>query len=207
MIKIIICDDHPLISEGLTSFLNSKSDIDVLAIASSIKQLKEILEKCTADILILDINLPDGSGADFSAEIKANYPDLKILALTNLDDTNIIRKMFNNGASGFVLKSEPMAEIEIAIRLISAGKIYMSQEVQMSLIKTQNEQKTEIPLITKREKEVLKFLISGLSTPEIAEKMSVGTETVSSHRKSLLQKFDVNRTVLLIQKAQELGFN
>lgn len=204
-IEIIVCDDHPLIAQGLSSFIGQKEDLIIVATATTARELRETLATTSADILLLDINLPDGNGLELCPEIKKKYPELKILALSNFNERSIILRMLHNGASGYLLKSSSTAEIEKAIRNIVDGNLHFGKEAQKILTTITAQELIEIPPVTKREKEVLKYLADGLTTPQIAEKMFVSAVTVDSHRKSLMQKFEVNKTVLLLQRAREWG--
>ena len=205
MIRTVICDDHPLITQGLKSYIDLNRQIQIVASAASAKELRDVLSVTDADVLLLDIQLPDGNGIDLCAEIKQTYPELKILGLSNLDDRNIILRMLNQGASGYLLKSAPMEEIEKAILHIYDGGVYLGQHAQNSLVLLKNNLSGEIPPVTRREKEVLHYLSQGLSSVEIAEKMFVSPLTVDTHRRNLLQKFNVSKTVNLLQKAKDLG--
>ncbi len=205
MIRTVICDDHPLITQGLKSYIDLNRQIQIVASAASAKELRDVLSVTDADVLLLDIQLPDGNGIDLCAEIKQAYPELKILGLSNLDDRNIILRMLNQGASGYLLKSAPMEEIEKAILHIYEGGVYLGQHAQNSLVLLKNNLSGEIPPVTRREKEVLHYLSQGLSSVEIAEKMFVSPLTVDTHRRNLLQKFNVSKTVNLLQKAKDLG--
>ncbi len=204
-IEIIICDDHPLIAQGLSSFIGQKEDLIIVATATTARELRETLAIKSADILLLDINLPDGNGLELCPEIKKKYPELKILALSNFNERSIILRMLHNGASGYLLKSSSTAEIEKAIRNIVDGNLHFGKEAQKILTTITAQELIEIPPVTKREKEVLKYLADGLTTPQIAKKMFVSAVTVDSHRKSLMQKFEVNKTVILLQRAREWG--
>lgn len=205
MIRTVICDDHPLITQGLKSYIDLNRQIQIVASAASAKELRDVLSVTDADVLLLDIQLPDGNGIDLCAEVKQAYPELKILGLSNLDDRNIILRMLNQGSSGYLLKSAPMEEIEKAILHIYEGGVYLGQHAQNSLVLLKNNLSGEIPPVTRREKEVLHYLSQGLSSVEIAEKMFVSPLTVDTHRRNLLQKFNVSKTVNLLQKAKDLG--
>ena len=134
MIRTVICDDHPLITQGLKSYIDLNRQIQIVASAASAKELRDVLSVTDADVLLLDIQLPDGNGIDLCAEVKQAYPELKILGLSNLDDRNIILRMLNQGASGYLLKSAPMEEIEKAILHIYDGGVYLGQHAQNSLV-------------------------------------------------------------------------
>ncbi|MDO5615536.1 MAG: response regulator transcription factor [Cruoricaptor ignavus] len=203
-IKIMICDDHPLITEGLQSFINHKKEMEIIATAATAKELREKLPDTPADILLLDISLPDGSGIDLCAEIKKKFPDLKIIGLSNHNERSFILRMLNNNASGYLIKSTSITEIEKAIREVYYGGIYFGTEAKKTLASLVSNE-TEIPPVTKREKEVLQYIALGFTSPQIAEKMYISPQTVDSHRKNLMSKFSVNKAVNLVQKAKELG--
>ena len=204
-IKIIICDDHPLIKEGIQSFIAQKNDLEIVATAGSLQELNDVLESSVADILLLDVNLPDGNGVDICIDVKRRFPDMSVLGLSNFNERSVIIRMLNNGASGYLLKSAPVHEIEQAIRHIYEGGVYFGKEAQNTLAALTKKELSEIPPITKREKEVLQYLNQGFTSQQIAEVMYISPLTVDSHRKNLLQKFNVSKTINLLQKAHELG--
>ena len=204
-VKLVVCDDHPLISEGLQTFAEKRNEIQFLGSFSNQKDLNAFLENNVADILILDIHLPDNCGTEVCKDLTKRYPDMKIIGLSNSDDPNIIMKMIKNGASGYLLKSAPIKELELAIQLVSDGDIYLGSEAQRAVSLFHVKNQAEIPPTTSREREVLSLLAKGFSSVEVAEKLFISPQTVDSHRKSLLQKFKVNKTVNLISKAKELG--
>lgn len=204
-IRIVICDDHPLITEGIHSFITQKEDMEVVATAGSAAELREVLEKHPADILLLDVNLPDENGIDVCMEVKKAYPELRILGLSNFNERSVIVRMLNHGASGYLVKSESVDVVEQAIRHIFAGGVYFGKEAQHTLTSLTSTELMDMPPITKREKEVLHYLDEGLTSPMIAEKMFISSLTVDSHRKNLLRKFNVSKTISLVQRAKELG--
>lgn len=205
-IKIIICDDHPLILEGLQRMIREKTHMEIVAAVQDLKSLFEIIPKVQTDIILLDINLPDGNGIDACLQIKKFNPNIKILTLSNLHDRSIILRMLKNGASGYLLKSVPVKEIETAIEIIYHGGVYFGTHVQQILTSFKLSDLDEIPPVTKREKEILKLLGEGLTSQEIGEKLFISPLTVETHRKNLMQKFKVNKTINLIQLAKENKF-
>lgn len=205
MIRIMICDDHPIINQGIQSFFSSNDAMRIVASAHSAAELWELLPVSEADVLLLDINLPDGDGLEMCSEIKKSYPALHIIGLSSLGERSIILRMLQEGASGYLLKSAPMEEIEKAVLHVYEGGVYLGANAQTNLVSQEKESSEEIPLITKREKEVLNYLSQGLSSVQIAEKMFVSPLTVDTHRRNLMQKFDVTKTVNLLRKAKDGG--
>lgn len=205
MIDILIADDHPLITEGLRSFLHNKAGFRIAGTAINAAQTMTMIRDTPATVLLLDVNLPDGNGVDLCAHIRKTAPELRILGLSNYSERSVILRMFNNGASGYVLKSAPMEELEKAIQMVAGGGIYFGESVQQVLTGLAADALTDIPPITRREKEVLQWLAQGLSSPQIGEKIFISAVTVDSHRRSLMQKLKVNNTVALLNRAREWG--
>ncbi|MBC9932950.1 response regulator [Chitinophaga qingshengii] len=205
MIDILIADDHPLITEGLRSFLRSREDFCIAGTAANAAQTMTMIQEIPATVLLLDVNLPDGNGVDLCSRIRKAAPDLRILGLSNYSERSVILRMLNNGASGYLLKSAPMEELEKAIQVVAAGGIYFGEGVQQVITGLAADALTAIPPITRREKEVLQWLAQGLSSPQIGEKIFISAVTVDSHRRSLMQKLKVNNTVSLLNKAREWG--
>jgi len=149
------------------------------------------------DVLMLDINLPDGNGVELCKEFKALYPDLKILALTTYNEYSIVRQMLDNGALGYVLKNAMAEEVIEGVRTVAEGKKFLCHEVDVLMKKQSN---TDIWL-TPREQEMLKLIVAGNTNTEIAEKTSLSPETIKGYRKNLLLKLDVKNTAMLVKKA------
>ena len=204
-IRITICDDHPVITQGLRNFLDQKKNMEVVATASSGAELLKSMESQETDVLLLDINLPDTSGITLCADIKKKFPAVKIIGFSNNNERSFIVRMLSNNASGYLVKSASVNEIEQAIEQVHKGGIYFGNDAQKALASLALDTSEEIPPITKREKEVLLLLSKGLSSNEIADKIFVTSQTVDSHRKNLLSKFSVNKTVTLLQKAKDMG--
>lgn len=130
---------------------------------------------------------------------------MKIIALSNHNERSFILKMLGNQASGYLVKSSSVGDLERAIEEVYRGEIFLGREAQRILTSLAQSEMQEIPPITKREKEVLQYIIEGFSSVQIAEKMFISPQTVDSHRKNLMAKFGVNKTINLIQKVKELG--
>lgn len=204
-IKLAICDDHPLIVEGIKSYCQNSNTVNFVFNAEGKASLFNSLLKNKIDVLLLDIYLKDGEcGAELCKEILLKYPELKIVGLSNVDNNYIILKMINNGAVGYLFKSASLSEILVAVETVFAGGVFYCYEAQLALSQSYKIH-TEKPVVTKRESEVLNLLAKGLSSAEIAMMLFISIQTVDSHRKSLLNKFKVNKTVNLIAKAKEFN--
>lgn len=199
MIKVFIIDDHPLILEGIFALLKDEKDIEWLGSAKTPEDLNLFLRNKQPDVLLMDINLPQKSGLDVCLEIKNKYPAIKIIGLSTSDQASVIRKMIANGASGYLLKDALKNEIITAIQTVVKGKTYVSQSVEEVLKKKKNND--SLPLLTKREKQVLELIAEGFTNPQIADKLFLDVTTINSHRKNMLTKYNLSNTAMLIKFA------
>ena len=199
MKKILIVDDHPLIAQSLSSIISDSKIGEVSAIASTAKQCVDLVSAKHFDLVLLDINLPDGSGLDICKSITEKYPELKVLAITSFNEYTIIRKMMENGASGYILKNSMPEEVIEGIKTVLNGEIFLCHEVDL-LMKKKSDQ---LIFLTPRETDLLRLICNGYTNPEIAEKLFLGVETVNSYRKNLLFKLNARNTAVLVKIAME----
>jgi DNA-binding NarL/FixJ family response regulator len=200
-IKVFVVDDHYMVIEGIRSLLQNENDIEWMGHATNAVSCLAFLKQQLPDIILMDVNLPDISGIDLCREVKKLYPSVLVLGLSTFNQQVIIQNMIDNGASGYVLKNATKEELLEAINTIIKGKNYFSFEVAIALRKI----KENSPLITRREREVLQLIAEGLTNAEISEKLFISIPTVNTHRKSLLEKFEVKNTATLISKAIKNG--
>ena len=202
-IKLFIADDHYMVVEGIRSLLQQEKKIEWVGHAMNAESCMAFLRQQQPDVLFLDINLPDKSGIDLCKEIKGKYPTINILGLSSFNQQSYIQKMMDNGASGYVLKNATREEIMEAIETVFAGDIFLSIEAAATIKENKD---AKIPIITRREKEVLLLIAEGLTNNAIAEKLFISTTTVDTHRNSLLSKFEVKNTANLVRMAAKYDF-
>ena len=155
------------------------------------------------DVILMDINLPDVSGIDLCKQVLEKYPTIRIIALSSYKQLSFINKMLDNGALGYALKNATKQEILTAIATVKQGKQYLSLEAS-EMVK--NSKADDMPILTRREKEVLELIANGLTNAEMAAQLSVSPTTIDTHRKHLLEKFDAKNTAILIKKAIGMNF-
>ena len=199
MIRVVIVDDHKIITDSLSEIIEKEEGISVVAKAFTIAECRKLLESCQPDVLLLDVSLPDGNGLDFCSEIHKRYPNVKILMLTGYAETNVIGRAFDGGANGYILKNSSSEKVIEGILAVATGKRFLCDKAT-ELFKRNSYQ----PLsLSPRELEVLKLIVEGLTIQEIAEKLYLGYETVRSYHKYLHLKLDVHNTAQLVRKAIE----
>ena len=197
--NVFIVDDHFMVIEGIRSILQDEKNINWLGHAMNASSCLEFLEKYQPNVIFMDISLPDESGIDLCKKVVKLYPKIKILGLSTYNQQSIIQDMMKSGASGYLLKNASKEELLDAIDAVMAGEEYLCFEAEESLQNTEN----LIPIITKREKEVLGLICEGFTNPEIAEKLFISLPTANTHRKSLLAKFGAKNVASLVKIAVE----
>lgn len=195
--KIFIVDDHPMVIEGLKTLLSQNESIVVVGTAINAFEAISFIAKNEVDIAFIDINLPDISGIELCKKIKTEFPSIICLALSTFNDRGYVSKMIENGASGYLLKNSSREEIYKAISEVLIGNMYFNVGYQ----KQNTSKYDEIPIITRREKEVLIQIAEGLTNQQIANKLFISITTVSSHRQNLMLKLEANNTASLIKNA------
>jgi DNA-binding NarL/FixJ family response regulator len=199
MIRVYIIDDHQMIIEGIHTLLQGEQNIEWLGGTKSPDDLMAFLAKSQPDVLLMDINLPQRSGLDLCREVKEKYPAINIIGLSTFNQPSVIRKMQENGASGYLLKDASRNEILEAIQQVNKGKEYISFSVAEALKKSGSE--LSLPALTRREKEILELIAEGLTNKKIAAKLFLDRSTINTHRKNMLTKFNVKNTAALIKIA------
>jgi DNA-binding NarL/FixJ family response regulator len=203
MIRIFIVDDHPVVIEGLRALLQNEKEIEWAGHAMSAASCLGFFVNNTADVLLMDINMPGMDGIELCAVIKDKYPGIFVLGLSTFNQGVYIKKMMEHGASGYILKNSSREELMKAIQTVNAGGIFFSGEVGESLKAYQHNDISKLPELSRREKEILGLIAEGYTNPEIAEKLFLSSFTVDSHRKNLLAKLEVKNTATLIRLAVE----
>lgn len=201
--KIFIVDDHYMVIEGIRSLLLGDESLEWTGHATTAESCLAFLQQQQPDVLLMDINLPDKSGIDLCKEVKLRYPAIQVIALSSFNQLSFIQKMIDNGATGYVLKNATREELKEAIEAVMSGNTFLSREAAASI---ENAKDSGIPIITKREKEVLVLISEGLTNTAIAEKLFISVTTVDTHRKNLLTKFQAKNTATLIKWASQYEF-
>jgi DNA-binding NarL/FixJ family response regulator len=200
MLKVLIVEDHPIVSDSLTHLIhNSGIELQCETVVNGHAGLAW-LNGNKAALILLDINLPDMSGIEFCKTAKTRFPELRVLAVTSIEQRHIIEQMLAAGANGFVLKSADQDEILRAVAQVLSGGNFLGSSVE-ALLKGKTAGSEGLPVLTRREVEVLKLIADGLTNQEIAEKLFISAWTVDSHRKNLLLKFNAKNTAHLVKAA------
>jgi len=203
----MIADDHQLLIDGIKSTLRDIEDFSFIGEALNGYQVLEQLENgLRPDIILMDINMPKLDGLDCTAKVSKQYPEIKIIALSQYDEKRFVKRMLKLGAMGYLLKDAGRDQIEKAVRTVMSGNKYFSEGLSLRLV--EQELKDEnisnlFPKLTAREKEVLGLICKDLTSQEISEKLFISFHTVESHRANLMHKAGVKKTAGLVRWAVE----
>jgi len=203
MIRVFIVDDHPLVIEGIHALLSNEKDIEWAGQAMNAQSCLGFFVANTADVVLMDISMPDVGGIELCATLKEKHPNVFILGLSTFNQGLYIKKMMENGASGYILKNTSKEELITAIHSVYEGGIFFNGEVGETYSSYQRSSASTLPSLTSREKEILELIAEGYTNPQIAAKIFLSPFTVDTHRKNLLAKLNVKNTASLIRLAVE----
>jgi DNA-binding NarL/FixJ family response regulator len=202
-LNVVLVDDHPVVVEGLQKILATAFTNAVLKDFTSGEDFMDYLssEERLIDLVLLDITLPGKSGIEICQTIKLISPSTIIIAFSNHAERSIILKMIQNGASGYILKNAGAQEMLTCIEEVLSGQISFSAEVKKIMARPSPEDVKEMPSISKREKQILQMIGEGKTSVEIAAELFLSPLTVETHRRNLMQKFDVKNAATLMKMA------
>lgn len=206
--KVILVDDHKLFRDGLKFVINQMDDFEVIAEASDGNEFLKVLDEQSADLVLMDISMPELDGVEATKQATSKYPGLRVLVVSMYCDEEYYYQMIQAGVMGFILKESGQNELERAIRSVVNGENYFSQKLLKDIIlnmqspgkarKLQTEEETKL---TRRETEVLKLICEGYTNAQIADKLFISIRTVEGHKSNLISKTGVKNTISLVMYA------
>ena len=207
-LKLLLCDDHKIMLDGLKSILKTDKEFQVILGALSAAEALKILEKEAIDVTLIDINMPDIDGIELTRIIRKTYPKIKIIILSMNSSLSIIQQAIDAGASGYILKNTDKKELMEGIKkVLSKGKYYSREvaEILISGLMPQEEKKLESKTfeLTPREIEIVKLIIKEYSNQKIADELGISEYTVETHRKNIFRKTNTKSLVGLVKFAFE----
>lgn len=209
-LKIIVADDHQIIREGICNMLGCMTDMEVVGEASNGRAAFRLARKRQPDIIIMDISMPELNGIEATRQIKAELPDIKIIALSMYADKRFVLGMLKAGVSGYLLKDCAFSELTDAISVVRKGETYLSSRIADTVRKTLLDQlhdKSSGPSdeLTDRERQVLQLIAEGVKTRDIAEQLHISSKTVETYRRHIMEKLDLHSVAELTKFAVREG--
>ncbi len=208
-IKILLADDHAMFREGIRALLQSYEDMEIVGEATDGRVCLEKVAQLAPDIVLMDIAMPNMGGLEATRRIHKDFPSVKVLVLTQYQDSEYVLSMLRVGAKGFIAKTATASELANAIRAIYRGESYLfpsaATAVLESYLSVVDGEKTEYERLTEREREVLQLVAEGRTNQEIADKLFISIKTVLRHRTSIMEKLGFHNRTELIKYAISIG--
>jgi two-component system, NarL family, invasion response regulator UvrY len=207
MIRILLVDDHVLVRTGLEALLNAADDITVVGVAQSGEDAVNEVVKLSADVVLMDVNMPGIGGIEACRRILRHDPEVKIIAISVHNDGPIPQQMLKLGVMGFISKGSSLDEMILAIRKVMAGKRYLCTEVANNLALQGLPGSIESPFakLSQREAEVVTLILQGKTIQEMADMLVLSDKTVNTYRYRLYEKLQVKNDVELTRLAVKFG--
>jgi two-component system, NarL family, response regulator NreC len=210
-IRVLLADDHALVRAGIRSLLESQSDMEVVGEAADGREALEIAREIRPDLVVMDIAMPGVGGLEAARRIKAEFPEVRILILTMLEDDRYFFQAICAGTSGFIVKGALPVDFLSAVRAVAQGQVYLYPSLARKLVDEYLSQaRTEQGRIaadglTERELQVLALISEGRTGKEMGKTLGISPHTVERHRQNLMAKLDLHNRAELIHYAIRKG--
>lgn len=210
-IRILLADDHTIVRDGLRALLESQPGLEVVASVCNGRQAVQTACQLRPDVVVMDIAMPELNGLEAAAQIQRNCPNVRIIILSIHATSEHIYQAFRAGAMGYLLKESAGSELVEAVRTVAGGRRYLAQRISETVLDDYLRQRAEAhqpsPLerLSEREREVLQLVAEGLSSAQIAVRLSLSPRTVETYRARLMDKLELHDLPSLIRFAIENG--
>jgi DNA-binding NarL/FixJ family response regulator len=214
-IRVLVCDDHAVVREGIRHVLEDEPDFVVVAEAANAQQALALAVEHRPDVIVLDVSMPGESGLRAAPKLREAAPESRILIMSMHDNSEYVREGVRAGASGYLLKDSAAAELRLAVRAVHAGGSYFSTPAAQGLTGAGNHDDRDeregadgappIDVLTARERDVLGGIARGLTNKEIAAELGISHRTVETHRESLMRKLGIRTVAGLTRYVLDVG--
>ncbi|XLS29966.1 response regulator [Flavobacteriaceae bacterium M23B6Z8] len=206
MIKVLVADNHPIVQAGIASALQSSKDIQISGNVSTTEELFENLSKKKPDLVLLEMDIPEVNGITALRKMKKDYPDVKVLMYSSQPEDVYALSTLRAGASGYLSKNADTNLIAEAIRKITNGGVFITNELaqRLAVDESTNKPRRFFRKLSTREIEVLKLLAAGKRNKHVAEELNLNEKTVSTYKARLMRKLNVDNLVDMLQQAKAL---
>jgi len=209
-IKILLADDHKIVSDCLRPLINKQPDMMVVGEAENGRMVVALAQKLNPNVVIMDISMPDLNGIEATRQIIAKCPGVRIITLSMNSDRRYVTGMLSAGASGYLTKSCSFEELIRAVRAVAANKTYLSSDIsdvviKESLSRSSTDKSSVFSTLTVRECEVLQMLAEGKTVKQIAATLCLGIKTIYTHREKIMEKLNIHSTADLTKYALREG--
>jgi len=203
MIKVVIADDHAILTKGIKMYMENVEDIDIIGEANDGDELIQVLKDVKPNVVLLDIDMPGMNGISALRQIDLKYSSIKIVMLSMHPEAIYGKTSMKLGAAGYVSKSSDPSKIVDAIRAVHSGKLYFNEESHSA----KENNLGSLKKLSKRESEVLQLISSGSSNKDIAEELNISDKTVSTYKVRLMTKLGAKSVVDLVNFSKNYPFS
>ena len=210
-LRVFLADDHMVVREGLKALVNAQPDMLVVGEADNGRAAWQSAKELKPDVLVMDVSMPEMSGAEATARLRQECPQVKVLALTFYEDKSYLRQMLEAGAAGYVLKRAAIEELVHAVRTVAAGGSYLDPTLAGKVISSYFNQdpsdgKAAGGELSERESQVLRLIAWGYSNKEIGWKLNISVKTVDTYKLRLMEKLNLRSRTDIVRYALRQGF-
>jgi RNA polymerase sigma factor (sigma-70 family) len=212
-LRVVIADDHTVVRQGIRGVLEDVEGLRVVGEAGDGEEALALVRELQPDVVVLDVNMPGRTGLDVAGELRDEGASARVLVLSMHDDPEYVLQAVRAGADGYVLKDVAPAELRDAVRAVHEGREYFTARVTQQLSvglrrEIEEEQlRTRLDALTKREREVLLLVANGLTNREIGERLEISPRTVETHRERVMSKLRIHTVAGLTRFVVEHGLD
>lgn len=201
MTKLLLCDDHKIVREGLKQIIGVFPDFEVIGEADSAESLIQTLRNCEPEMIVLDVSLPGRSGLEVIKQIRASYPDIRVLVLSMFPEDQFAIRMLKAGAAGYLHKDSAPDVLHEALQTIANGGEYLSPKITSLLYRQMHHDEPDLPhkKLSDREFEVMLYIGEGKTISEIARQLSLSVKTISTYRSRIMEKMGLDNNSDLVK--------
>lgn len=208
LIRLLLCDDHPLVIEGIKLMLSDDQRFQIVGEVNNGQEALDFLAVNEVDILLMDINMPVLNGLETAKILKKEHPELKVIMLSMLNDSHIIKHLIEQGVKAYLMKNAGQEEIVSTILTVNDGETCFDNKLLMEILelkktRTRKKENSLFPKLSRREKEILALIVEEHTTSEIAKALFISFGTVETHRRNMLNKLGLRNTAGLVRTAIE----
>jgi DNA-binding NarL/FixJ family response regulator len=208
-LRLILADDHRLVRAGFRSLLAGNPFLEIVGEAGDGREVLREIQCHRPDLVIMDISMPNLNGIDALIRIKEDFPETKVLIVSMHSDEEYIVRALRAGASAYVLKDAAVAELELAVKSVAAGRTFLgpsiSRNVVSSYLKGLGESQGLLEQLTQRQREILQLIAEGKGTKEIAFDLGLSAKTIETHRERLMERLNIHDVAGLVRYAIRHG--
>ncbi len=209
-LRILICDDHPIVRSGLVAMIGLEDCMEVVGEAADGEAAVQAAQTLNPDVIVLDVNMPKLNGAEATERIKKDNPQARVLALTAHEDQHFVQLLMTAGAQGYVLKRTAPEDLVRAIHAVARGEMYvdpgMAGQMVSSMRGRSNRAPGERPELSEREAEVLRHIAEGHAMKEIAAKLELSTRTLETYKARAMEKLGFDSRADIVKYALQRGW-